>query len=95
MSFASFFDIRIFGKSDDFEVDKGHGEAPAAVAVPETILTIFSFVLFIGNAKATFLFLLSGGVGIRGHVLLGGLIFLLSLLFSSIDVSEAKNNKDQ
>jgi len=91
LSFASFFDIRIFGKSDDFEVDTGHGEAPAAVAVPETILTIFSFVLFI----ATFFFLLSGGVGIRGLVLLGGLIFLLSLLFSSIDVSEAKNNKNR
>ena len=62
------------------------------MAVPETVLTIFSFSLFI----ATFLFLLSGGVGIRGLVLLSGLIFLLSLLFdSSIDVSEAKNNKDR
>ena len=62
------------------------------MAVPETVLTIFSFSLFI----ATFLLLLSGGVGIRGLVLLSGLIFLLSLLFdSSIDVSEAKNNKDR
>ena len=88
MSFASFFIIRKLGKSDDSEVDGGHGEAPAAMAVPETLLTIFSFCLFI----ATFLFLLSGGVGISGLVLLGGYVFL-SLLFGSIDVSEAKNNK--
>ena len=92
MSFASFFIIRKLGTSDDFEVDGGHGEAPAAMAVPETVLTFFSFCLFI--AKATFLFLLSGGVGISGLVLLGGYVFL-SLLFGSIDVSEAKNNKDR
>ena len=92
MSFASFFIIRKLGKSDDFEVDGGHEEAPAAMAVPETVLTIFSFVLFISESKATFLFLLSGGVGISGLVLLGGYIFLS---LGSIDVSEAKNNKDR
>ena len=82
----------MFGKSDDKEVDRGHEEALAVIAVLETVLTFFSFCLFI----ATFLFLLSGGVGICGLILLGGLIFLLSLLFdSSIDVSETKNIKDR
>ena len=82
----------MIGKSDDFEVDGGHEEAPAVMAVSETILT-FSFCLLI---IATFLFLLSGGVVIRGLVLLGGRVILLCLLFdSSVDVSDAKNNKDR
>ena len=64
------------------------------VAASETLLT-FSFVLLI---VATFLFFLSCGVVVRGLRLdlLGGLIFLLCLLFDGriVDVSDAKKNSD-